>query len=97
VLICKNLIWSAGHSVSPHCTISYAAPEVLSAYTRRARVVVHPAQDIWALGVMAYETITRERAFPAYGSSETIMACGRAAQPYPWERPEAEQARLSFF
>ena len=45
-------------------TLVYAAPEVAAAAEAGARsVVVTPAMDAWALGVVAFELLTRQSAF----------------------------------
>jgi serine/threonine protein kinase len=48
------------------------------AETGAREVVVTPAVDNWALGVMAYELLTREDAFPVVGGPETVRALCRA-------------------
>ena len=46
------------------------------------------AQDVWALGVMAYEAIARTRTF---NCARDTGPCAAGASQYPWERPPEEQ------
>lgn len=42
------------------------------AETGANEMVVTAAVDSWALGVMAYELLTREEAFPVVGGPQTV-------------------------
>ena len=55
-------------------------------------VTAAPAADVWALGVVAFETLSQSRTFPVSCPSTTIRAqiCGREA--LPWERPGGADA-----
>eukprot|EP00892_Ulva_mutabilis_P005912 jgi/Ulvmu1/3693/UM017_0110.1 len=80
-------------------SLKYAAPEVVHALEAGSKTVhVDAAVDIWAFGVIAFELLNGERAFPThnmsvaeaeYAAQEAIA--GRA--PLPWElvSPEAQQ------
>eukprot|EP00892_Ulva_mutabilis_P002686 jgi/Ulvmu1/12418/UM009_0068.1 len=49
-------------------TLKYAPPEVMHAMESGCRTIaVDSAVDMWAIGVIAYELLTRERAFPVDG------------------------------
>eukprot|EP00892_Ulva_mutabilis_P000505 jgi/Ulvmu1/10455/UM063_0010.1 len=49
-------------------SLKYAPPEVMAAVESGCRTIhVDAAVDIWAIGVIAYELLTGERAFPADG------------------------------
>ena len=59
-------------------------------------VLVHPAHDIFALGIIAFEALAGMKAFgtpldfsrgKAYCSVEEMMLCAAGSVPYPWERP----------
>lgn len=63
--------------------VRYAAPEVLHALQQNQRVAAHPAQDIWTLGVLAYELVTGTRAFAGV-PPDAIYKCANAVTPYPW-------------
>ena len=73
-----------GESAFPRCTPLYAAPEVMQALDHNRDIVVQPSQDIWALGVMAYETIVGEPLFPRGTLSNVVYQCAAGAQQYPW-------------
>lgn len=76
----------------------YAAPEVVHALEAGSRsMTVDSAVDVWALGVIAFELLTGERAFPAFNMS--AAECERAAQEgiagraqLPWEGDTPEVA-----
>ena len=82
----------AGDTTFPCCTILYAPPEVVLAYEARDKAAVAPAHDVWSLGVMVYETITRAPAFARRGLKlASVFACARGDECYAWERPLGEQ------
>jgi serine/threonine protein kinase len=66
-------------------TLAYAAPEVLAAYAARQKIPADPAQDIWALGVMAYECLTHSTVFPVYLEPRVVFAAASGQTKYPWE------------
>ena len=47
------------------------------------------AHDMWAVGVMAYESLVGHMALPTLSA---IRACAAGGQPYPWELPAGKQA-----
>lgn len=51
----------------------------------RRNVPADPAQDIWALGMMAYECLTHSTVFPVYMSPEAVFATAAGDAQYPWE------------
>ena len=72
--------------------IRYAAPEVLHALQSNQHVAARPAQDIWTLGVLAYELFTGTRAFAGV-PPDAIYKCANAVTPYPWSaRPLGSEA-----
>ena len=74
--------------MQPRCTIAYAAPEILGAYAARQRAPADPAQDVWALGVIAYECLTFTRAFPAFSPAESVFAAAAGHAQYAWDRDD---------
>jgi serine/threonine protein kinase len=69
-------------SLSP----GYAAPEVVLAYRARQRTTIaHPSVDMWALGVIAYEMLTKQRTFGANATAEEMIARTAGPDPLPWE------------
>ena len=83
----------AGSTVSLSLSLKYAAPEVLHALEAgSSTVIVDPAVDIWALGVIAFELLTEEPAFSAQTMSAAKDAiAGRVPLPWEAEAPEARQ------
>jgi serine/threonine protein kinase len=75
-------------------SLNYAAPEIILAQESGERTLgVHPAADVWALGVAAYELLSGKRTFaPGTPTSEIRnMISGRL--PLPWEEYEPKQLR----
>ena len=81
--------------------MKHAAPEVVHALEAGSRTIrVDAAVDIWAVGVIAFELLTGERAFPTHSMSP--VEANSAAQeaiagrvPLPWEgTSEKTQLRL---
>lgn len=70
------------HSHMPTCA------EVAIAAWKDEKIRVHPSHDVWALGVIAFEAITNERALKGQSN---VVACAHGAQPYPWELPWEQQ------
>jgi serine/threonine protein kinase len=87
VLLKQRLSWRAGEVAPLSFTPSYAAPEVVVAYQAGARTfVASPTADVWSLGLVAFELLTGEPAFPAMSLGEVMDSlAGRAA--LPWEGP----------
>ena len=76
--------------------MKYASPEVVLALEAGEKtVVVDPASDIWAVGVIAFELLTGEPIFPRTSldhgdrDKETRDAISGRTQ-LPWERPDAK-------
>ena len=86
-----GIVAREGECTFPRCTPLYAAPEVMQALDHGQDIVVQPSQDIWALGVMAYEIIAGQPLFPRGSLSNLAYQCAAGDQPYPWERPQQEQ------
>ena len=75
----------------------YAAPEVVKAYMAGHREMPsHPAADMWSLGVIAYEMLTKERAFGPDASAQEMNQRTAGQEALPWEDPSpAAQAKLN--
>jgi eukaryotic-like serine/threonine-protein kinase len=81
----------AGSEAELSFTLTYAAPEVVAAYEAgQHNHAVHPASDVWSLGIIAFELLTGERAFGPLTTVEEIMAHIAGRQPMPWEGPRRE-------
>jgi serine/threonine protein kinase len=75
-------------------SLRYAAPEVVEAFEARQKsILVDPAMDLWAFGLMAYELLTDEPAFPPGATVNAVkdQIIGRA--PLPWEDAETQDAK----
>jgi serine/threonine protein kinase len=69
---------------------------VIRAYRAGHRTIVaDTAVDMWALGVIAFEMLTQQRAFGPQASAEEMIARTAGEAPLPWEDPSsAAQAKL---
>jgi serine/threonine protein kinase len=77
--------------------MSYAAPEVVRAYEDSSKLEVSAAQDVWALGVMAYEAMVGQPSFPRHTRASVVFQCAHGTRLYPWERPGFQQPELARF
>jgi Protein kinase domain len=77
-------------------SVQYAPPEVIAAAARGKRTVVASgAVDVWALGVVAFELLTRSRVFPPFNDRRDDMVAkllGRGK--LPWEEEGAAKQVL---
>jgi Protein kinase domain len=71
--------------------VTSAAPEVLHALKQNQQVSATTAQDIWTLGVIAYETVTGCPVFPP-GDTHSVFKCANAVAPYPWSTEPLDAA-----
>jgi serine/threonine protein kinase len=51
-------------------------------------IVADPSQDVWALGVMAFEAVMRDMALR---TKSQCLDCALERSPYSWEQPAEEQ------
>jgi serine/threonine protein kinase len=72
------------------CTLRYAPPEAINAHTAGTNIIVDPSLDMWAIGVIVFESLTKSRAFQVHGGVEEAYECAEGAKLYPWERPVEE-------
>jgi serine/threonine protein kinase len=85
----------AGETVPLSFTPRYAAPEVVAEHNAgRHTLLATPTADVWALGVIAYELLTGERAFPADLSDDAVLSGLVAKAALPWEGPQPGTAGL---
>ena len=77
-------VWAAGESTWPSCSIAYAAPEVILAVTEQRQIIVNPAEDMWSLGVIAFEAITGKLGPRMHTAARD---CASGAALYAWEQP----------
>jgi serine/threonine protein kinase len=76
-------------------SLRYAPPElVLAMEAGQSSVRVRAALDVWALGIVAFELLTRSRAFPPGLPRERICAQLAGREPLPWEDPAQQEPLL---
>lgn len=76
-------------------SLDFAAPEIVRALEAgKTQMKVEASQDVWALGMVAYELLTRSRAFPSGMAQQDIcdQITGRAM--LPWENEATKRKRL---
>jgi serine/threonine protein kinase len=79
---------TAGEWKWPRCSLAYAAPEVVLAVNDNREISIQPSQDVWALGVMAFEALTQTRTLTM---AQEVFDCASGSMQYPWEAVPAEQ------
>jgi serine/threonine protein kinase len=78
----------AGQSSQLTFTLAYAAPEVVVAFEAGQRTLaMHPAADVWALGLIAFEMLTGERIFAPFAEQQDILNAVAGRTAMPWEGP----------
>ena len=63
---------------------------VIGFHEQRA-VPAAPSQDVWALGVMVFEALTRRPAVDPFGGAEGCKKLARGEAQYPWEGGEQDR------
>ena len=90
--VLKTQVWLAGSQVWPQgADVRYAAPEVVHALQQNMQIAAKPEHDLWALGVLAYETITGRRIF-TNNDPDTAFRCANALLAYPWGNDQQDPA-----
>jgi hypothetical protein len=90
----------AGEEAGISCTLAYAAPEAVAAHAKgETCMLVTGGLDVWSLGVIFYEFLTRSRVMAC--SRDDIFAAALGQAPLPWEeqdtpRKRAHMRRLGF-
>jgi serine/threonine protein kinase len=87
--LCKALseFPCTGECCSVRCTLKYAPPEAVIAHKGNSNLVVHPALDMWAIGVILFESLTKRSTVQKYSGYEEVCKCAEGAKKYPWEQP----------
>jgi len=86
----------AGKTAPLHCSLKYSAPEVVDVLEAGdSKLVVDPATDIWAVGVIAFELLTGEVALPLAGlgpaeAEQLALDAIAGRTPLPWEGSQSE-------
>ncbi|NJR43899.1 MAG: hypothetical protein HC767_15805 [Akkermansiaceae bacterium] len=77
----------AGTEVPITCSLAYAPPEVVHLIQDgEQKMVADKSTDMWALGVIAFEMLTKSRVFStATSSPEQAMRQLCGLDPLPWE------------
>jgi serine/threonine protein kinase len=67
-------------------SLDFAPPEVVRALQAgKFQIKVDPSSDFWALGMVAYELLTRSRAFASGMNQDEICSLITGKAPLPWE------------
>ena len=82
---------AAGERRAVSCTLPYAPPEAVNAHFGAREIKVSPALDIWAIGVIVYESLTGTQTFGNSASLAALQLCSTGEELYPWERELAAQ------
>ena len=69
----------------PVFTLRYAAPESVLSMQQKTTVTAHPSQDVWAIGVLAFEMMSGEPLFPLGSTSEQVQQILLDKLPFPHE------------
>jgi serine/threonine protein kinase len=81
----------AGTDVQPLCTLAYAPPEVVMALESRTNITAEPAHDVWALGVIAFESFSRISLLSKLGANRAMcLKLAQGEEKYPWEEIQIE-------
>ena len=71
--VIEKIRMPAGSQCGLSFSLLYAPPEVINAVEAQARGMrADPKTDMWAMGVIAYELLTRTRIFPASLSKQEV-------------------------
>lgn len=76
----------AGDTASIIYSLRYAPPELVTALVAGARsIVVDGSTDVWSLGCIAYELMTRQPLFPPGSNSSDVKAILIGDRRFPHE------------
>lgn len=77
----------AGETVRLTFSPAYSPPETLQDVQKGTTTVcAHPAMDMWAVGVIAYELALKHPTFtPMLWPRAAVMEAAMGLRPYPWE------------
>jgi serine/threonine protein kinase len=68
------------------CSLAYSPPEVVHLVQNGdSKMTAEKAVDMWALGVIAFELLTKTRVFPSSTSQDQAMRILCGLEPLPWE------------
>jgi serine/threonine protein kinase len=77
-------------------SLDFAPPEVVRALQAgKFQMKVEPSSDVWALGMVAYELLTRSRAFPSGMDQDEICDQITGKAPLPWEAEATKRDKLN--
>jgi serine/threonine protein kinase len=77
-------------------SLDFAPPEVVRALQAgKFQMKVEPSADVWALGMVAYELLTRSRAFPSGMDQDEICDQITGKSPLPWENEMTKRDKLN--
>jgi serine/threonine protein kinase len=82
----KRAVDDAGEKCPLGFTLKYAAPELVDAYEGNQQVTcAATAADIWALGIIAFELLTKEPAFRVGAADGEVRDALMQRSTLPWE------------
>lgn len=77
-------------------SLDFAPPEVVRALQAgKFQMKVEPSADVWALGMVAYELLTRSRAFPSGMDQDEICDQITGKSSLPWENEATKRDKLN--
>lgn len=81
--------------MSPHCALTFAAPEAVIAFEDDRQLAVHASQDVWSLGVVAYTVLTHSDVFDEAEGLDAVSEFAHSKRKYPWEAEGAAGSWLA--
>ena len=69
----------------PVFTLRYAPPESVLALHQKTTITAHPNQDVWAIGVLAFEMMSGQLLFPMGSTSAEVQQVLIGERRFPHE------------
>ena len=95
IALASTLRSNAGSTANLVYSLAYAPPEVVAASAAGERSITAAASaDMWAIGVIAYELLSGQPAFPPGTSQSAIADALVGKRKLPWEAASSRQLRM---